>query len=320
VTTLSPAVTTPPGTAKSAPMNPLKTKALRALDDLPPFSPIMNKVLASLAGEDASFTKLGDLVEKDTAIAGNLLHVVNSALYARRSTVNSVRHALSLLGLSKLRNVVLGMSVANMWNHSRLPATWSMKRFDMHSAAVAILSDLLAQHLPVAYPEGAFVAGLFHDLGRLLIALSLPQESAAIEQRFERGFAAGNAENSPVTLVQCEEKVLGFSHAELSADALAVWKLPWPVQAAVASHHADWSGEIIAEGPVSTGPAELPLGRLVDAANQYVNSTGDAISQDARMGASDPERIGMLGLEPDRLNRLLIEFRAEYVGMMQFFS
>lgn len=44
----------------------------------------------------------------------------------------------------------------------------------MHSAAVAILSDLLAQHLPVTYPEGAFVAGLFHDLGRLLIVLILP--------------------------------------------------------------------------------------------------------------------------------------------------
>jgi len=174
VTTLSSAVTKTPGAPQPAPPNPLKIKALLALDDLPPFSPIMNRLLASLAAEDVSFIKLADLIEKDTVIAGNLLHVVNSALYARRSTINSVRHALSVMGVAKLRNIVLGMSVASMWNHTKVPAAWSMRRFDMHSAAVAILSDLLAQHLPVTYPEGAFVAGLFHDLGRLLIVLILP--------------------------------------------------------------------------------------------------------------------------------------------------
>jgi HD-like signal output (HDOD) protein len=316
VTTVSSAAGAP-GAPKAAAVNPLKSKALRALDDLPPFSPIMNRLLASLAGEDVSFTKLGDLIEKDTVIAGNLLRVVNSALYARRSAIDSVRHALSVLGVAKLRNVVLGMSVANMWNRTRVPATWSMKRFDMHSAAVAILSDLLAQHLPVAYPEGAFVAGLFHDLGRLLIALTMPQESAAIDRRLERALSAQprSGDQSAPTLVQCEQSVLGFSHAELSADALAAWKLPWPVQAAVASHHEEWP----AAGSLATD-VEISLGRLVDAANQYVNSTGNSVSQDARLGAANPERIESLGIEPARLARLLGEFREEYMGMMQFFT
>jgi hypothetical protein len=58
----------------------------------------------------------------------------------------------------------------------------------------------------------------------------------------------------------------------------------------------------------------------VDAANQYVNSTGDSISQDPRIGASDPGRIAALGLEPERLARLLAEFRDEYAGMLQYFT
>src|SRR5579863_3162255 len=103
----------------SSPDATLSQRALAALGKLPPFSPIMNRLLASLAGEDVSFSKLGDLIEKDAVIAGNLLHVVNSALYARRSSVNSVRHAVSVMGTAKLRNVVLGMSVANMWNRTR---------------------------------------------------------------------------------------------------------------------------------------------------------------------------------------------------------
>jgi HD-like signal output (HDOD) protein len=310
VATFSPTVTQVPLPAAPASENPLKRKALSALADLPPFSPIMNRLLSSLAGEDTSFAKLGDLIEKDTVIAGNLLHVVNSALYARRSTISSVRHAVSVLGVAKLRNVVLGMSVANMWSRTRVPSAWSMKRFDMHSAAVAILSDLLAQHVTVTYPEGAFVAGLFHDLGLLLIALALPQESARVAQEFERRAVSGGT----VALVQCEQQVLGFTHAELSADALAAWKLPWPIQAAVASHHAEWPTE------GSGSPLEIPLGRLVDAANQFVNSTNNSISQDLRMGASNAEKIGLLGLERERLTRLLAEFREEYMGMAQFFS
>ena len=80
----------------TAPANKLSERAMGALGKLPPFSPILNKLLASLAGEDVSFAKLGDLIEKDTVVAGNILHLVNSALYARRATITSVRHALAL--------------------------------------------------------------------------------------------------------------------------------------------------------------------------------------------------------------------------------
>ncbi|MGH9594428.1 MAG: HDOD domain-containing protein, partial [Bryobacteraceae bacterium] len=66
--------------AASAPaVGALKRRAMAAQGKLPPFSPILNKLLASLAGEDVSFTKLGDLIEKDTVVAGNVLHLVNSA-------------------------------------------------------------------------------------------------------------------------------------------------------------------------------------------------------------------------------------------------
>jgi HD-like signal output (HDOD) protein len=293
------------------PENPLQVKALHALNELPPFGPILSRLLASLAGEDVSVAALGDLIEKDTVIAGNLLQLVNSALYARRSTVHSVRHAISVLGTTKLRNAVLGMSVAGMWNKSRMPAAWSMKRFNMHSAAVALLSDLLAQHVPVNFPEGAFVSGLFHDLGRLLIAAALPQEDAKIRKRFEAGGTAPDR----ASLVECEEAVLGFTHADLSAAAVAFWKLPWPVQAAVAGHHRPWTPH-----PQSGERVEIPLGHVVDAANQYVNSTGDSISIDPRAGAADPDVIGSLGLTPERLMPLLAEFREQYLAMMQFFS
>src|SRR5579883_2915807 len=103
------------------PVEGLRAKALRALGDLPPFSATLQRLTASLAGEDVSFSQLGDLIEKDAVVAGNILHLVNSALYARRGDITSVRHALSILGIDKVRNAVLGMSLARMWSKLPMP-------------------------------------------------------------------------------------------------------------------------------------------------------------------------------------------------------
>ncbi len=292
-----------PTAQPSALPNPaLREQALRALGGLPPFSPILNRILATLAGEEASFSKLADLIEKDTVVAGNILHLINSALYARRGTINSVRHAISLLGVNKVRNAVLGMSVTRMWHQVRPASSWSMARFNLHSAATAMLSDMLAPRLPVQYPEGAFVAGLMHDVGRLLIAVGLPAECDRIvaDQRSNRRSAA-----------ESELAILGFTHAELSAQALAVWKLPEPIQAAVRDHHA----------PPDTGRSgELPLGWILAAADQYVHSTGVSIlPQPAGSAKPDLSPLMGLGLDKDRVQKLVDEFQIEFDAMTPFF-
>ena len=275
-------------------------KALRSLSSLPPFSPILTRLLASLAEEDVSFSALGDLIEKDAVVAANILHLVNSALYARTGTISSVRHAISLLGTNKLRNAVLGMSIARVWNRVKMPASWSMARFNMHSAAVALLSDLLAQRLRVAYPEGAFVAGLLHDVGRLLLALGLPNEYMRILELYN--------DTGRRTLVECEREILGFTHADLSAQALRVWKLPEEIQIAVRDHHSS--------------PAEsakgIPLSHVLDAANQYANSSGITILV-VNHDAADPKAVELLGLDEDKLQSLLVEFREENNAMAVYF-
>jgi HD-like signal output (HDOD) protein len=272
-----------------------KQKTLQSLGALPPFSPILTRLLATLAEEDVSFAVLGDLIEKDTVVAANVLHLVNSALYARRGNISSVRRAVSLLGTTKLRNAVLGMSIARVWNRVKMPAGWSMARFNMHSAAVAVLSDLLAQRVPVEYPEGAFVAGLLHDAGRLLIALALPEDYDRIVEIYATG---------GYSLTACERQVLGFSHPELSAEAIEFWKLPEPIQLAVRDHH--------------NPPRGFPLSRVIDAANQYINSTGESILI-RNTDSADPAVIESLGLNTSELETLLVEFRAENEAMASYF-
>ncbi len=280
----------------------LRSKALGALSKLPPFSPILNKLMATLAGEDVSFSALGELIEKDTVVAGNLLRVVNSALYARRSTVNSVRHALSVLGLDKVRNTVLAMSITRMMNQVRTPKNFSMERFNKHSAAVALLSDHLAQHVTAQYPEGAFVAGLLHDVGRLLIALALPDEYDSILRAYQ---------HSERTWLECEQERLGFTHAEMSGEVLVAWKLPQEIQDAAREHHLPPPPEL---------ERELRLGRVVDAANQYVNWTGESILVQQKGDGAGSAWVASLGMTQETLEQVLADFEAEHKAMSQFYS
>ena len=287
----------------SSPDTKLSQRAMGALGKLPPFSPILNKLLASLAGEDVSFSKLGDLIEKVTVVAGNIIHLVNSALYARRATITSVRHALALLGMDKVRNTLLGMSISRMWSQVKTPPVWSMARFNRHSAAVAILSDQIAARIPaVNYPEGAFVGGLLHDLGRLLIALGLPDEFTRLVKLHEQ---------TDRSWTECELELLGFTHAELSAEALEIWKFPQEVQLAVRDHH---------HPPAFQAGGTIPLSAVLNAANQYVNSAGESIVASKLVAAEDAGAIAALGIPEEKIKSLLVDFKAEHAAMVGFFK
>jgi HD-like signal output (HDOD) protein len=279
-------------------------KALKTLGELPPFSPILNRLLADLGRDDVSFGKLSDLIEKDTVIAGNILRVVNSALYGRRGTVNSVRNAVSVLGLNKLRNFVLGMSVARMWHHAGLPKTFSTVRFNLHGVATAILADLIAQHRPIEYPEGAFVAGLFHDLGKMLIAIGMPKEYEEIHKIYQQGGRR---------LTYCEQAVMGVDHAGLSGVAVHAWNLPEPIQSAVIQHHQ--------HSTEAAGPKDLiALARCIAAADHYVNSQGHTV--DAEIQAVDmegPDTLESMGLG-DKTEGVLKQYQAELDAISSFFK
>jgi len=284
------------------PLNILKQQALAALESLPPFSPILDKLKASLTRQD-DFALLGDLIEKDPVLAGWLLSAVNSVLYVRHGNISSVRHALSVLGTEKVRDTVVRMSTVCLVHQTRTPAGWSMERFTRHSASVAILSDLIAQRSAVEFPEGAFVAGLLHDIGRLLIAVGLPDEFESILREYQ---------SSGQTWIECERKILGFAHPELSSAALAVWKVPEPIRRAVAEHHDPV--------PLQKPGGPITLGWVLNAANQYVNSIGESILPAVKPDSAGSAWIESMGLDPEVLELLLADFQAERVAIAPYFD
>ncbi|MCS7024517.1 MAG: HDOD domain-containing protein [Bryobacteraceae bacterium] len=281
-----------------------RDRAFQALNDLPPFNPALNKLLATLAKEDVFFSEVAAVIEKDTVLASNVLKLVNSALYARAGTVNSVRSAVAILGLTKLRNLALSLSVSRMFKQVRTPKWWRHAEFNLHSVATAIMADTLAQRLAVSYPEGAFTAGLLHGIGKLLMAVALPDELDRVLEAFQTQETA--------TMEEVELACLGCSHVELASAALAQWRLPVEIQQAVATQH---QGLAVNPQPGS----KIPLGALLHEAHELVNQVGISTPTCASPLKTAPaERLAGLGLQ-HAADQLLAEYQSEFEAICCLF-
>jgi len=270
-----------------------RKELLRAADNLPPLSPVVNLLLAKLSREDVRFAEVSELIEKDTVLAADLLQTVNSALYGLAGTINSVRHGLSVIGLEKARNIALAASVARFWRKEPSAGFWSGPRFNTHSVATALLADLLAQRMAVDYAEGAFTAGLFHDIGKYLAASALPAEFDSVQRLLAGG---------TVDADEAEVRHYGIPHGELAAAALGRWNLPAPIVEAVCRHHH----------PERLRHGRIPLSLVIQAADHCVNrmGMGYASSNPCENGnaADSLEKLGL----GEGVQRVLEAFEAEF--------
>jgi HD-like signal output (HDOD) protein len=287
------------------PQTPLRERAFRAMNQLPPFSPALNRLLATLARENVFFAELAAIIEKDTVLASSVLKLVNSALYARSGTVNSVRSAVSIIGLNKLRNLALSLSVGKLWKQIRMPPSWSHAAFNRHSLATAIMADLLVQRVSVRYPEGGFTAGLLHAMGKMMIATALPRECEEILRLFR--------ESGSLSMEQIEFQVIGCCHAELCAVALGNWKLPPDIQEAVGHQH-DPRLRV-----AKNAGTYLDLSQLLAQAHHVVSAMGLTVPMCTSPVDGMPEDyLHQIGLAADA-QQILSDFDSEFGAMQGFF-
>jgi HD-like signal output (HDOD) protein len=183
---------------------------------------------------------------------------------------------------------------------------FSAKRLNLHSVATAVLADQLAGALPANYPEGAFLAGLFHDLGKMLIAVGMAEEYGHIQYRYRVSERSHR---------ECEHEILGLTHEELSAVAVANWNLPEPIQTAVLLHHRPEND--------SCGPGisdQIPLSQILAAANHHANQIGISVEQELRPCDLESKfTIDSFGLSEQRRETVLADFDAEFKAISNFF-
>jgi len=195
------------------------------IDRLPPAPRIYSRILEVLANPESTLQDLADLIEQDVSISAKLLQLVNSAFFAVGAPITDVASAVSRVGFDTVKNLTLASEVFA----ATPPPThgFSSESFQAHCLLTARITRELMIHTDRR--DDAFMVGLLHDIGKLLLVSEMPNQ-------WEAAMTVSHADGIPFH--EAEQQVHGVTHAEIGAYLLGLWGLPYPIVEAVGNHHA----------------------------------------------------------------------------------
>jgi putative nucleotidyltransferase with HDIG domain len=211
----------------------LKHRALKEIvsqiDSLPTLPAIYVELVDELESEDASIEKIGDIISKDIGLTAKILKMVNSSFFGLRQQITSPAKAVSLLGLDLIKAIVLTHGTFDKFKNLKYPGL-SLEKMWEHAMITGALAKIIAKEsgLDRKASDTAFMAGLLHDIGRLLIAAYLPDSYRVIAKRIEE---------KSISMVDAETEVIGTTHAAIGAYLIGLWGLPDAILEAAAFHH-----------------------------------------------------------------------------------
>jgi len=192
---------------------------------------IFFQISESLKNPRSSAAYVAEVISKDVALAAKLLKMVNSPFYGFAQEIDTLSRAVTIVGTNQLTNLALGLSVISVFEG--IPEKFfTLKEFWLHSVACGIVSRLLAAKAGLEGDEKFFVAGLLHDIGRLVMIRNHPVPTTEVLRRAASGRKA---------LVDVETKVWGCNHADIGGRMLKKWGLPDFLANVVGGHHSPGS-------------------------------------------------------------------------------
>lgn len=212
---------------------------------------VLSEIEGVLDDPDSTLTDVGTVIEKDPDLTARLLKLGNSSFFGFPSRMETVSETISLIGIQQVQDLISVSVVVEIFEGVDEELV-SMSSFWKHSLACGLAARQLAIVRRVPKPEKFFVAGLLHDIGRMVLFSRAPEQS-------RRVFAAYLSDTS--LLRDAEQKVLGYDHAEIGEALLKVWNYPANLFNTVRYHHH----------PMSAGPYQLEAS-LVHVADHLVNA------------------------------------------------
>jgi putative nucleotidyltransferase with HDIG domain len=203
---------------------PSKDELINKAGDLKVLPFVARKALEILNDENCSIDDLSAVIEKDQTIAARILKISNSALYGLRREVTSLQHALLILGFKTLRSIVLTATTRSLY-----------KKFGMtekiiwdHSVGAAVAAKLISRGLGSEVTDIAFVGGLMHDLGKVIMNNETPETYSEVMMKMY---------NEGIDSIAAERDIYGYDHAEVGAGVTGKWKFASPLVTVLKEHH-----------------------------------------------------------------------------------
>jgi len=248
---------------------------------LPTLPHILIKLTELCDREDTHPEDLTQIIMYDASLCATILGARASTEGAPSPRIGDIHQALNIFDLTSLKTMISRAAFHHVFEKESACPAFSLKRFWGHSLLCAHLSESLARKVSYCSPGGAFLSGLLHDLGKLILAAQFPWEYDQILARSQ--------ENTQMLL--SEEERLGAPHGEIGAWILDQWNVEPFISDAVLYHHE----------PAERIRHAFPLVKIIYAANILSRSTADREDSKAEIAAT------LLGLAPSSVEEIVLD-------------
>jgi len=292
-----------------APAEPLVTRhemveAIRNQMDAKALPPVTAEILQLTSRPNSSVDALTKTILGDASLAAKVLKAANASFYGAKGPVGTIERAVANIGYREIRELVMGIAVVNLFEHKGASA--GPDRFGLwrHNLACAALCRAFAARGGAMPVEGAFVAGLLHDLG-----------IAALDGMFPKQYAACHAyaRAKGARLVDAERLFMGIDHAAAAAEIAAAWNMEERLRLPMSLHHEPWDRLAGMASETSMIVAAVKLGDIL------ARAAGEGSDCDAMLEEAPPSVIRNLNLDARAFDSIFAALPSELMELESVF-
>ena len=262
--------------------------------DLVPLPQAYVRIREIVEDPDSSLRAIAEIITSDPALTGRVLRLANSAYMAQATRVDSIDHAVRVLGLSQIHDIALATSAVGSLSRLRSDL-FDIFDFWRLSVYCAVCAKHLSAACKLPAPPRMFVAGLMHNIGNLVIAHQLPQDYAECRNR---------ARASERPYYELQQEMLGFDYAEVGAELMWQWNLPPALVQPVALH---------TQSIAKLATDEQAIAAVMQIAAATARAAAWQSAESEPVPDYDPVAVALTGVTAEKIEELMQHVDAEVV-------